>query len=81
MRVKFPYSCGSYHETCKEFLELALRECGYSVFDIDQQPEYVDEGFYVFDVNLHGNYVGLEDERRLLENLGMADFEDVVIER
>jgi alkylation response protein AidB-like acyl-CoA dehydrogenase len=81
MRVKFPYSCGSYHEVCKEFLELALEACGYVGFTVEKQPEYTEEGFYVFDVDLNRSYLGQGDEQRLLNELRMADFNTVVIEK
>jgi hypothetical protein len=79
-QVKFHHRCGSYAETCEEFLGLALDACGYSGYDITKLPDYTDESHYVFEVDLHGSYMGEGDKARILEELRAADFEMVVIE-
>jgi len=65
---------GTCSDTCLEFLDLALADCG--VFEeVEMRPAYSDPDYYIFDVDTDMIWAD-----RIKQNLADADFKAVEIE-
>lgn len=76
MTIKFKISelDGTCPDTCLEFLDLALEDCG--VFEeVEKRPAYSDPDYYIFDVDADMIWAD-----RIKQGLADADFKGVEIE-